>query len=623
MRTLKNKNMKKYNYRYIIPLLFLTLFSCKKEFLNQAPRDKYSDETVWKDPALIQAFVNNIYMGIPHGFSNIMLSSLVDESVYNAQFGEQNVVKSLITPGDLSVFDAGYWTGNRERYMEWSNEYKYIRAANIFFEKINTAPIDDAGTKDKLKGEVYFLRAHLYHNLISIYGGVPIITKAYGLADDFNAPRDSYENSVKYIVGQLDSAATLLPLVQAGDNLGRPTKGAALALKARVLLHAASDLYNSNGSWAGSYSNKDLIGYVGGDRVARWTAAKNAAKAVMDLGVYSLYKESSTLPSPAEATKNYGDIFLQRSTSEDIFLKYFTPNTNEDWHGYNPGLYNNPNGWHGWGSNCPTGQMVDSYEMINGTKFDWNNPTHKAAPYTNRDPRFYATINYDGARWRPRNDAAAIPRDPIGIVQTGYYKKPDGSSVGGLDTRSSILEDWNGTYTSYYLRKFVDPGIEAQFVKQDLPWRYIRFTEVVMNYAEALIALGDETEAKLWLNKIRKRAGMPDITETGAALRDRYRNERKVELAFEDHRFFDVRRWMIPDQAYVDAKTVEIVYPADASGNPTGLPVYNPTGAPSVRNPGKLVDIGQQRAWNPRFYFLPIKTDELNRNNKLVQNPLY
>jgi starch-binding outer membrane protein, SusD/RagB family len=615
--------MKKLNCLLIIFTIAIAISSCKKDFLNQEPKGQFNEETTWKDPALIQSFVNNIYFGIPHGFSCIMLSSLVDESVYNAQFGEQNAVKSLITPGDLSVFDADYWVGNRERYMNWKNEYKYIRAANVFFQKIGAAPIEDQKVKDKLKGEVYFLRAYLYHNLVSIYGGVPLITKAYGLTDSLNVPRNSYDDCIKFIVGQLDSAAALLPLTQSGDNLGRPTKGAALALKARVLLHAASDLYNSNGSWAGNYPNKELIGYTGGDRTARWTAARDAAKAVMDLGVYSLYKDGATPATQADATKNYADIFLSRSTSEDIFLRYFTPNTNEDWHGYNPGLYNNPNGWHGWGSNCPTGQMVDAYEMANGTKFDWNIPAEKAAPYLNRDPRLYATINFDGEKWRPRNDALAIARDPVGIIQTGYYKKPDGSSIGGLDTRNGPLEDWNGTYTSYYLKKFIDPNIEAQFVKQDLPWRYIRYTEVVMNYIEACIALGQETEARLWLNKIRGRVGMPAITETGTALRDRYRNERRIELAFEDQRFFDVRRWMIADQAYVNAQTVEIVYPADANGNPTGLPSYNPTGFPSVRNPGSNVGIAQQRAWLPRFYFLPIKQDEMDRNNKLVQNPLY
>jgi len=167
---------------------------------------------------------------------------------------------------------------------------------------------------------------------------------------------------------------------------------------------------------------------------------------VIDLGVYSLYKENPA--TPEEAAKNYADIFISNDNPEDIFLRYFTVKIDENWDGYNPGLYNNPNGWHGWGSNTPIGQMVDAYEMIDGSKFDWSNPAHQAAPYQNRDPRFYASINYDGAKWRPRpSDAAA--KDPVGVVQTAYYEKPDGTVVPGLDTRNSPLEDWNGTYTGY------------------------------------------------------------------------------------------------------------------------------------------------------------------------------
>lgn len=581
--------------------------SCKKDFLNIAPLDKYSDEQVWKDPALAQTFVNNIYLGVPHGFSNIMMSSLVDETTYNADFGSSNVTKSLMTPSDISIFDPGFWTANRQRGMEWSTVYKFVRAANLFFEKIEAATFGQA-EKDRMKGEVYFLRAYLYHNLVSMYGGVPIIKKTFGLNDDFNVPRDSYENCVKFIVSDLDEAAKLLPDVQTGVNKGRATKGAALALKSRVLLHAASDLYNTGSAWAGGYANKELIGYVGGDRTARWQAAKDAAKAVIDLNQYSLYKP--TPANAAEATKNYGDIFLLKETSEDIFVRYFTAKIDENWDGYNPGLYNNPNGWHGWGSNTPIGQEVDAYEMADGSKFDWSNPVNKTKPYENRDPRFYASINYDGAKWRPRpSDAAG--RDPIGIVQTGYYEKPDGTLVPGLDTRNSPLEDWNGTYTGYYMRKFIDPSINAQYDKQEQPWRYIRYTEILLNYAEACIALGQEDEAKKYINMIRKRAGMPDITETGAALVERYRNERRIELAFEDQRFSDVRRWMIAPQAYQNAQGVSIRYKVDASGtNVLSGPTYTVINA-------------QDRAWNPRFYFLPIRLDELNRNNKLVQNPLY
>ena len=599
--------MKRIFYWVFSAAVVTSTFSCKKDFLDIAPLDKYSDEQVWKEPALAQTFVNNIYLGIPHGFSNIMMSSVVDETSYNADFGSSNVTKSLMTPSDLSIFDPGFWTANRQRGIEWSTVYKFVRAANLFLEKIEQATFSE-DEKKRMKGEVYFLRAYLYHNLVSMYGGVPIIQKTFGLNDEFNVPRDSYENSVKFIVSDLDQAASLLPDAQTGNNKGRATKGAALALKSRVLLHAASDLYNNNGAWAGGYANKELIGYVGGDRTARWQAAKDAAKAVIDLNLYSLFRP--TPANAAEATKNYADIFLQKETSEDIYVRYFTAKIDENWDGYNPGLYNNPNGWHGWGSNTPIGQHVDAYRMADGSKFDWSNSAHKAKPYENRDPRFYASINYDGAKWRPRpSDAAG--RDPVGIIQTGYYEKPDGTLIPGLDTRNSPLEDWNGTYTGYYMRKFIDPSVNAQYDKQEQPWRYIRYTEILLNYAEACIALGQEGEARTYINMIRKRAGMPDITATGAQLVEEYRNERRIELAFEDQRFSDVRRWMIAPKAYENAEGVSIRYKVDASGtNIIGAPTYT-------------VIKAQDRAWNPRFYFLPIRLDEMNRNNKLIQNPLY
>jgi hypothetical protein len=599
--------MKKIYYILLGIFVLTNTISCKKDFLDQTPSDKYSEEAVWSDPALAQAFVNNIYFGIPHGFSNIMMSSMVDETTYNADFGSSNVTKSLITPSDLSIFDENFWSGNRQRGMNWARVYKFIRSANVFFANIDKVPFDNQADKNRIKGEVYFLRGNLYHNLVSMYGGVPIITKAYGLADDFTAPRDSYENCIKFITSQLDSAAALLPLTQSGNNKGRATKGAALALKSRVLLYAASDLYNSDAAWGGG-TNKELVGYVGGDRIARWQAAKNAAKAVMDLGVYSIYK-AGTPASASEAIKNYADIFLSKETSEDIFLRLFTPKVDENWDGYNPGLYNNPNGWHGWGSNTPVGQMVDAYEMADGSKFDWNNPAHKAAPYANRDPRFYASINYEGAVWRPRpSDVAG--KDPIGIIQVGYYKKPDGTVVPGLDTRNSPIEDWNGTYTGYYMRKFIDPTLNAQFVKQDLPWRFIRYSEIILNYAEACLALGQEQEARTHINMIRTRVGMPQVNEGGQALIDRYRNERRIELAFEDLRYFDVRRWMIADVAYQNAQGVRVDGLMDGNGAIQPVRTYSNITA-------------QARAWNPRFYFLPIKKDEMNRNSKLVQNPLY
>jgi hypothetical protein len=597
--------MKKIIYSISVALLLLQATSCKDDFLETQPLDKFSEQAVWNDPALVQTFVNNIYFGNPHGFSNQMLASLTDESMYNADFGSSNVTKSLVTPSDYSVWDMS-WTGQRYRGMIWNNVYKYIRATNVFFENVEKTPFEDQALKERLKGEVHFLRAQLYHNLVSLYGGVPLITTAYGLSDEFNVQRNTYEECINFITSECDKAAEILPLAHGSADKGRATKGAALALKARVLLHAASDLYHNQSAWAGSYSNPELIGYVGGDRNARYQAAKDAAKAVIDLNQYSLFRPDPA--SPEEAAKNYADLFLTKENSEDIYVRYFLQKTDNDWDGYNPGLYNNPNGYHGWGSNTPLGQLVDSYEFQNGTKFDWSNPAHAADPYQGRDPRFYATILYEGAKWRQRPaDVRGI--DPEGIIQVGAWERPGGTVVYGLDTRKGPIEDWNGTYTGYYLRKFIDPNVDAQYVKQDLPWRYIRYTEVLLNYAEACLGLNQEAEAKTYINMIRKRAGMPNIEDSGQALIERYRNERLVELAYEDQRYFDVRRWMIAPQAYQDAQGVEVTYKLQ-NGVTATKPTYK-------------VIMAQDRDWMNRSYFLPIKLDEMNRNNKLVQNPLY
>ena len=588
--------------------LLLQLSSCKKE-LDILPVDQFSDASVWNDAALIQTFVNNIYSGVPHGFGCIMMASMADESMYNADFGSSNVTKSLINPSDFAIFDANFWASNLKQ-LNWTTAYKYVRATNVFFDKIDGSPVD-APTKKSLKGEVHFLRAYIYNNLVSVYGGVPIITKAYGLADSFAVPRNTYAENIKFITDELDLAAADLPVKQ--NDKGRPTKGAALALKSRVLLAAAGDFANSNGSWAGGYANKELIGNVGGDRTTRWQAAKDAAKAVIDMAPSAGYALYMPNPSSAdEATKNYSDIFLMQSTSEDIFFKYFTTRVDQNWDGYNPGLYNNPNGYHGWGSNTPLQQFVDAYERNDGTKFNWSNPAHAAAPYANRDPRFYSTVNYDGAKWRPR-PADVVAQDPTGIIQTSNREKWNGTAitiVPGLDTRKSPFEDWNGTYTGYFLRKFIDPTVDAQFNKQTQPWRYIRYTEVLLNYVEACLGLGQEAEAKTYLNMIRKRAFMPNITESGAALVDRYRNERLIELAYEGQRFFDIRRWLIAGPAYANAKGVDILHKLNPDRVTYGPPVY-------------IVKSVQDRAWNPRFYLFPLALDEVNRNKKLLQNPLY
>jgi len=580
-------------------LLVLLGGSGCNSILDVSPKDQFPEQAVFADPNLAEAFLNDIYRGMGHGLYEIMLSSLTDETHFIHGYGTDKIVQAVITPSDRGCLDDG-----RLAHYNWGSTYPRIRQANIFLSHVEAAAFDPV-LKQRMKGEAFFLRAYFYHNLMRMYGGVPLITKVYGLNEDYSVARNSFQETVAFIAANADSAAALLPLSYSGADVGRATKGAALALKARVLLYAASDLYNVNPS--GQQEN----GYTTPqDRTALWRAAKDAAKAVMDLGTYNLFR-----PNPAnaqEAAQNYGDLFLQKVSNEAIMSRYFL-STRDD--GYNPGLFNGPNGFHTWGGNTPIQNLVDDYRMADGSKFDWNNPAEAAAPYANRDPRFYASIAYDGAPWRPRPDDVK-KLDPVGIIQTfRALKLPDSSVVAGLDTRDSPVENWNGAYSGYYVRKFIDPSVNAQFTKEEVPWIFFRYAEVLLNYAEASIELNELGDAATALNQIRVRAGMPPFSAAlgQAALRDEYRNERRIEMAFEEQRFFDVRRWMVaPPALSKPAQGINIFLVGTSRTDRTTWTNYR-----------YATDTVQTRVWNDKMYFMPIRLDEMNRNSLLKQNPGY
>lgn len=547
-------------------LLFLgILSSCNDNFLDITPIDRYSDATVWTDEALVTSFVNNIYEGQKWGFHTVMLSSLCDESMEVWAWESQPVVQCELSPSYQGILGPGFWIMSFQN-ITWNTLYKNIRACNIFLENIQKYNLQ-GDTINRLKGEVLYLRGYFYYWLLAQWGGVPLIDKVFTQNDELKVSRNTFEETVKFIVKDLDEAASILPLN--GDKT-RATKGAALALKSRILLYAASDLYVSQSQWAKGYEHPELIGYVNGNQEERWKNAKQAAKDVIDLNIYHLYGENQSWKDVNEAITNYENIFLCHTSDEDIMLQYYdlVNHNSSDFQLPRVGLFNSPNGFHGWGGNTPTGQLVDSYEMIDGNKFSWHNQVQATNPYKNRDPRFYACILYDGSHWRARPDDTA-DADPNGIVQTGYYQQADGSYTPGLDTRQGPIEDWNGTYTGYYMRKFIDPTVNHQYDKQNFPWRQIRYAEILLNYAEACLELKEEKEARKYINMIRKRAGMPDVpsTETGDVLVERYRNERKIELAYEQHRYFDIRRWMIAPDVIKTAQGIDIRYPYN-SHNP-------------------------------------------------------
>ncbi|WP_240768679.1 RagB/SusD family nutrient uptake outer membrane protein [Olivibacter sp. XZL3] len=583
----------------------LTLFSCKKDFLDTPSQEEFTDEMVWSDPALVETFLNEIYFRLYEPLTDGRgTANIVDEGHYRGNSASTQFNNSLSTQDNLYAW--GY-----QRFLVWNELYKSIRYCNIYFSKVDEIPFTNEVTDgktdaDRMTGEAHFLRAFLYHYLLSLYGGVPLITEPFDLGSDFAQARNSYADGIAFVVAECDKAAALLPDIHSGSNLGRATRGAALALKSRALLYAASDLHSPN-PVTSSFAEPALLGYTDNNRTERWQKAKDAAKAVIDLDLYQLHKAE---PAAGDSVAQHiTEIFLTNNTEEDIFVKFFTQVMGQRW-----GLYSSPNGYYGWGVNAPIANFVDAFQMADGTPFDWNNPAHAENPYANREPRFYATLLYNGASWRERpTDAKGL--DPDNKIQTGVYKRWNASNNSeyetyGIDTRNGPIENWNGSYTGYYCRKYIDPAINVQYLSQSVTWRFFRYTEILLNYAEACLELGQEEEARTYINRIRKRAGLPATSASGTALRALYRNERRIELAFEEHRFFDVRRWMIGPEAYSPAYQARVIYPLAANNTTSSVPTITHV---------KFED----RSWNDKSYFFPIFRDELNKNNLLIQNPGY
>lgn len=623
--------MKK-SIKILILLTFMVLpFSCNTDFLDTTPVAQVADKTTWADGPLSQAFVFGVYSNLGYGgFEEQMLAAYTDE----AMFTHAGRGINTFTEGTESASSLGW----RSSTYEWNSMYGAIRAANVAITNLQTASFTTID-KDMLLGESHFLRAYFYHQLLRFYGGFPIINKLYGLNEDYTIARSTFKESVDFIVSDLDKAAQLLN----GKSMdpGRASKLAAQALKSRVLLYAASDLHDmttasGKSSVISGFANKELLGYTSGDRTARWQAAKDAAKAVLDAA--SGYKLSFSAPvSATEGKANYVALSMaggsatsdKSAVNELIFQRTATGlyKVEDNWPlgGLHHGINNGPNGYHNWAGNTPVQQLVDDYEMMDGSKFNWNDPAVATDPYSNRDPRFYATVLFDGATWKPRpSDVATI--DPVDQIQTGYYADGKGGKLNGVDTRESAIENWNGSRTHYYVRKFIDPDpavVDNQSGFQLVPWPFIRYTELVFNYAEACIELGLDAEAKTWLNKIRFRAGMPAITDIGTALRDRYRNERRIELAYEEHRYHDARRWMIASTTLgrgIKSILVDATLKIGASPN---VPYkYDRT---KYNYTYKVEDntSNETRTWVDKMYYRPIARDEINKNSKLINNPGY
>ena len=606
-----------------VALPLVVAMACNDDFTSITPLSQVSEGSVWSDAGLAEAAVTGVYNGLgAGGLDEQMLASLTDEALFtHTGRGINTINESRANSADTG------WINNT---WDWNNMYGYIRDANLAIANLNEGGIDDTALVNRLLGEAHFLRAYYYHQLLRFYGGVPLIAEPLKLDSDYNIARNSFEECVNFIVADCEKAFELLDGLDMDS--GRANGTVALALKARILLYAASDLHDfptasANSALIAGYSNPELIAYTSGDQQQRWIQARDAVRAALDYSTYG-YKLDLTAPvALEEGEQNYLDISLARNGGENdiIWARQYVENTGP---GRQIGLFNGPNGYHNWAGNAPLQNLVDDYAMMDGSQFDWDNPSQANAPYENREARFYATILYDGAEWKPRPSDVA-ERDPANEIQTGQYEVigPDGGIIThfGLDTRQGPVEDWNGTRTGYYFKKFIepDPAFVDQNDFQTIPWPFFRQTYLVLNYVETLLETGDEAEAVNWLNKIRYRIGLPAVTATGDELMDVYRNERRIELAYENHRYHDARRWMIaPSTLGAPAKGIQITGTL-RPGAEVETYKYNPekysyTYVPTVVDPGF-----ENRLWLDKSYYVPIRIGELNANTALIQNPGY
>ena len=562
---------------FLLPIV-LVCFSCKKGLLDQPPIDRAAEDIVWTDAALVRAYHTELYNAVPHGHQQHMLSKFTDEAINTTPSGQgpNNFARGIWNGDNITGVNGD---GNGGSIYYWNKGFQYIRKINVFMERMAENKVSLAD-KPKLIAEAKFIRAWVYFNLIERFGGVPIVTKTYKLGETETFTRATFDECVAFIDKDLTEAIPDLPQAIAADaaGFGRATKDASLALRSRVFLYAASALNNPT---------NDL---------AKWQKASDAAAALLTRG-YSLYPDYKAAFNRPSGSAN----------PELIFARNFTTANGHQTPPNNLGRrYNAYGGW--WASNGPSQNLVDDYDMattgqpafiFGGTGATYTktvNPTsgyNPQAPYTNRDPRFDATIIHDETVYHGDLHEMWISSD---------------SKTWGYDSYKTSSD--NPT-SNYVLKKFMPETDPIAFsVQYTQPWPIFRLAEIYLNYAEAQFELGNEGVARQYVNLVRKRpsVNMPDIpaTVTGAALRARIYNERRVELAFEGHRFWDVRRWKI-------AMDVEKrpLYGMDIVKNiATGVKTYTPA---------KKLD----RIFEEKMYLIPIETNEVRRNANpgFAQNP--
>lgn len=575
--------MKISKYVILPAFLILVLAACQKEgVLKNDTQTDIFDADVWADSLKTTQILTSVYADLgPESMltrvnSFNSLSEFTDES--DARYAASGV-------GPTTNFQKGIFspTSLVDPFTNmWANTYKSIRKACLFIENVDRSPLSPA-IKKRMKAEARFLRAYYYHLLIKHYAGVPLLDRTLLLTEDFDLPRNTYQECVDYIIKDLNEAAPDLPIdyiaMGRAMDYGRATKGACMALKARVLLFAASPLFNGSAD-----DPNPIFGYPTYDP-ARWVKAAEAAKAVIDMSAYELLEGTNGDNSTAEG---YYKLYLTRVNKEIIFQRLSAANRSLENAHLPVTCSASGDSFH----NHPNGAYVNAFPMKNGKAIkDPTSGYNPQDPYVNRDPRFYRSIIYNGAVFLNKSNVKAPVYTYLGAPSDGL-----------------TLPYTGGTQTGYYNRKMMteDAGSAQHF------FPFLRYAEVLLNYAEALNESGQTALAYDPIIQIRKRAGIDAGADVKYGLkagmsqnemRVIIRDERRVELSYEEHRFWDIRRWKIGPETY--------------GKNLTGMKIVK-TGSTYTYEEFTLT---KPSVWLPGMNLMPIPQTQINISAKLIQNP--
>ncbi|WP_218588028.1 RagB/SusD family nutrient uptake outer membrane protein [Chitinophaga jiangningensis] len=550
--------MNKIINRTILAVGVMLCAACGKDFFAPSYSEgPISEDAIWTTDRRVREYLNNGYNYMLSRYNvdggGALLASGCDEAVNSNQ------------NSNVNYFNNGTWSSLKTFDEQYTNLYAGLWVVNTFLQKSPTAVVFPASDLWGLRGEAYFLRAMMHFELFKRYGGIVLATKAFSPTDNLNIPRNSVSEVVQSIVTDCDSAIAMIVPSWTKEwdaaNYGRATKAAGMALKAKVLLYYASPLYNS------------------ANEIQRWQDAADAAKALMDLNKHGLLSKTDfqSLWDYTAAATTYNKEVIFATSASNI-------NTIES--------YNAPVGFTGGlGRTNPTQELVDAFEMANGLPItDAASGYNAQNPYAGRDPRLNQFIVYNGATFK-----------------TGSLSRAVETFDGGLD---NVLTNVNSTKTGYYLRKFLSGNATynvTSVTNVRRPWVLFRYADVLLMHAEAVNeAEGPTAAVYADVNAVRTRAGMP-VLPVGLSQQDmraRIKNERRVELCFEEQRFFDVRRWK-EGELYLNTP----VHGMKITKAGTAL-----TYAPFV---------AENRVFTNKNYLYPFQQSELNKAGNLTQNPGY